>query len=175
MANALMPLERVLCRQDGIVTRAQLLRCGVTEGRVRAQIVAHRWRVLNDAVICTHNGPLSELQTRWAAVLSAQPPVALCGLSAMTDWGITGFATPAVHVVVVRGARVLRVPDITMAIHESRRFGPDDVCSGRLPPSTCLERTGFPTPLPMSISRDWRRGRHCRSNPATLDRCQPAP
>jgi hypothetical protein len=86
MATTLITLERLLTRQHNLVTRAQLRCCGVTEGRVRAALAAGRWRGLNDAVLCTHNGPLTSKQAEWAAVLSAAPPTALCGLTAIPSW-----------------------------------------------------------------------------------------
>jgi hypothetical protein len=141
MTTELISLERLLRRQHAIVTRDQLRSCSVPEARWRAQIAGGRWRSLNDAVICGHNGPLTVEQARWATVLSAPPPAALSGLTAMQTWGVSGFGTPSVHVLVERGARVLRVPDVAMVVHESRRFNAADICGGRLPLTTGLERS----------------------------------
>jgi hypothetical protein len=157
MATELVPLDRVLRRQDGLLTRGQLRRSGVTESRVRAQIAGCRWRAVNDAVVCTHNGPLTESQARWAAVLSAQPPVALCGLTALQQWGVSGFATAVIHVVVGRGCRVLAVPNVRVAVHESRRFGIGDISTEHGPATTNLERSVIDaaawSPNPWTASR----------------------
>lgn len=122
-----------------MVRRAQLRACGVTDDRVAAQVAARRWRALNDVLISTHNGPLTPGQARWAGVLSAAGPVALASVTAMAQWGVVGFETMTVHVVVRRGARVLAVPDVDIAVHESRRFEATDVV-GQRPPVTTLER-----------------------------------
>jgi hypothetical protein len=141
MTSDLMALDRVRRRQHGILTRAQLRRAGVSEGRVRADLEAGRWRALNEVVVCTHNGPLTAAQAEWAAVLSAAAPAALAGLTAMLGWGVSGFGADSIHLLVVRGARVTAVPGVTVAVHESRRFGVDDICAGRAPNSTSLERS----------------------------------
>jgi hypothetical protein len=40
---------------------------------------------------------------------------------------VTGFMTEVVHVLIRRGARVLPVPGVVVDVHESRRFGVDNV------------------------------------------------
>ena len=122
------------------MTREQLFAAGWTPQSVRAQLAARRWRALNDAVVCTHNGPLTVEQQRWAVLLSAQGVAAMCGLTAMQMWGVTGFETDVVHVVVRRGFQVLPVPGVKVKVHESRRFEASDVLSVRAPAVTSLER-----------------------------------
>jgi hypothetical protein len=134
-------LAALIREQNSIVTRAQLRECEVSRGDLRAQLDGSRWRVLNDSVLCTHNGPLTAGQAAWAVVLSAQGPCALCGLSGMQDWGVRGFPTSTIHVLVMRGARVLPVPGVTVAVHESRRFSANDIFAGRRPGVTSLERS----------------------------------
>jgi hypothetical protein len=141
MTTELMALDRVRRRQHGILTRAQLWRAGVTEGQVRADLEARRWRALNEVVICTHNGPLTTPQAQWATVLSAAAPAALAGLTAMQGWGVSGFAADPIHVLVARGARVTAVPGIPITVHESRRFSVDDICTEQSPNATSLERS----------------------------------
>jgi hypothetical protein len=134
-----MSLEKLLTEQDGVATRDQLRSCGMTSDQIRSEIRAQRWQALNELVICTHNGPLTRSQARWAAVLSASGPVALCGLTALAAFGIVGFETASVHVLVVRGARLMRICGVDVVAHESRRFSEADVLP-RLPPVTGLER-----------------------------------
>jgi hypothetical protein len=126
--------------QHGVATRQQLCAEGLTSAEVDAQVEGGRWRRLNDTVICTHNGPLTVGQARWAVVLSAQPPRALCGLTALELWGVRGFATSQIHIVVRRGARVMAVPGVDAVVHESRRFRADDVVSCTGLPTTSLDR-----------------------------------
>lgn len=108
---------------------------------MRAQLEARRWRALNQVVVCLHNGPLTVDQQRWAVYLSAQGVAALCGLTAMQMWGISGFETDTVHILVRRGHQVLPVPGVAVKVHESRRFNADDVLTVRLPAVTSLERS----------------------------------
>ena len=113
--------------QTGVIARAQLLRCGFTQGDIGAQVRARRWKQLNEAVIVLHNGPLTPEQNVWAVMLSAPEPSALCGVTAATRSGLTGFETAIVHVLIQRGARMLDLPGVPVKVHESRRFGEDDV------------------------------------------------
>src|SRR5581483_8105016 len=129
----------LLADQCGVVTRNQLRHCGVSRGTERAELDGGRWQSMNDAVICAHNGPLTSEQAQWAAVLSAQGIVALCALTAIERLGVCGFETADVHVLIVRGARVLNVPGVKIVVHESRRFTAADVLP-RLPPITTIER-----------------------------------
>jgi len=127
-------------RHEGVTTRQALAAAGMSVGGLRAHLDGGRWRALNDRVVCLHNGPLTERQRRWAVFLSASPPAAMCGLTAMAMWGVAGHSDGAVHVLVRRGARVLPVPGVDIAVHESRRFGLGDIVYGRAPQLTSLAR-----------------------------------
>ncbi|HWB68053.1 MAG TPA: hypothetical protein VG708_14615 [Mycobacteriales bacterium] len=140
MSADLCNLTTLLAVQSGMVTRSQLRVEGVTWSAVRANLRARRWQVLNDQVICAHNGSLRPEQARWAVWLSAPFPSALCSLTAMELRGVRGFETAAVHILVQRGARVLPVPGVAVVVHESRRFTAEHVCHRSSPPSTTLER-----------------------------------
>jgi hypothetical protein len=130
-----------LSSQHGVATREQLCATGLSQALIDAHLDGRRWQRLNDGVICTHNGPLTSDQARWAVVLSAQPPRALCGLTALELWGVRGFPTSQIHIVVRRGARVMAVPGLDAIVHESRRFCADDVvrCVGL--PATSIDRS----------------------------------
>jgi hypothetical protein len=124
----------------GVALRAQLVRAGLTRRTVDAHIAARRWRRLNDDVVALHNGPLTRDQAELAVYLSAPQPAALCGLTAARLWGLRGFDTDEVHIVVRRGSRVLAVPGVKAVVHESRRFDPDDVRTTYAPARVSLER-----------------------------------
>ena len=135
------PVPRLLRVQSGVATRRQLAEAGVSESHLRAQLAGGRWQELNDQVICTHNGPLSINQRRWAVGLSAQGPWAMCGLTGMELGGVRGYEDDRVHVLVVRGAQVLPLADVAVKVHESRRFHPDDVTTADGLPTTSLARS----------------------------------
>jgi len=134
------PAFSFVAQQDGLATREQLLDDGYTWAFVRSQVEGRRWRDLNERVVVTHNGPLTWLQKLWAVYLSAQPPATMCGLTALQQWGITGFESEVIHIVVRRGARVLPVEGVQVDVHESRRFTKANIVYARTPPSTRLAR-----------------------------------
>ena len=127
----------LLVLQHDIATREQLVGIGFTESELTANVNAQRWRRLNDRVVATHNGPLTRRQAMWAVILSAQSPVALCSETVYELFGVPGAETERIHVLVVRGARVLPVPGVQVKVHESRRFPP-------------VEERGFREDLPVT-------------------------
>jgi hypothetical protein len=159
---ASLTLDRLRRRQHAIATRAQLRAAGVTASRIRAEVDAYRWQRLNARVICLHNGPLTRRQQLWAVILSAPERAALCGLTVLEMRRISGFKTPAVHVLIRKGDKVLSVPGVEIVVHETRRFPAEDV---RL-------LDNLPTTLPARAfveaatdSQDWMtatRARHRR-------------
>src|SRR3954447_13362863 len=139
MAQPLVP--DVFAEQAGVATRTQLVAEGLSWGFVRSQLEARRSSDLNEHVIVNHNGPLKYEQQLWAVYLSAPQPAAMGGLTGMAQWGITGVETSRVHILVRRGARVLAVPGVDVAVHESRRFTSSDIYRGRAPSATSLRRS----------------------------------
>jgi hypothetical protein len=131
-----------LHRQHGVATRRQLTAAGKTQSEIDAAVAAQRWQRINSLVIVCHNGPLTRAQGFWVAVLSARRPVAVCGLSLLELLDIRGFTSPAVHLLVPRGAGVAPTPGIELTVHESRRFCAQDVRVLRHLPTTTVTR-GF--------------------------------
>jgi len=123
----------------GVAARAHLALTMSTRF-IDAQIAGRRWRRLNDGVVVLHNGPLTKEQARLAVYLSAQRPAALCSLTATEMCGLRGFETEAVHILVRRGARVMPVPGVVTVVHESRRFGEEDVATTYSPARVGVER-----------------------------------
>lgn len=135
-----MPREH-LADQHGVATRTQLQSWGYSRAEVRAHVDGNRWRELNDHVIVTHNGPLTWRQTLWAVDLSASGLHAMCGLTSMRMWRVSGFESDVVHLLVPRGAKPLEVDGVVVHVHESRRFCPGDVVRGPGPQLTRLARS----------------------------------
>ena len=115
-------IARLLRRQHAIATREQLAAAGVTPGQLKGELVRARWRRLNERVICLHTGPLTRRQQLWAALLSAHPLAALCGLTVLELDQIRGFVDPAVHLLVPQGSRFLGVPDVEVKVHPVRHM-----------------------------------------------------
>jgi hypothetical protein len=131
----LAALRDLAAAQDDVVSRAQLGTVGVRAAHVRAQVAARRWRAPAPAAVVLHNGPLTQRQTWWVAVLDSGPGAALCAFTALLADGLTGWERDAVHVLVPRGAGISSRPGVR--VHESRRYDPaTDLHSGRQPPRT---------------------------------------
>jgi hypothetical protein len=117
-------LAEISFLQDGVVSRRQLAALGFDSHAVLHRTEAGRWQTLGLAVV-VHNGPITERERRWAAVLSARPPAALAGATALALYGLRGFQSTFVHVLVAANARPVTIPQVKW--HLSRRFTAADV------------------------------------------------
>jgi hypothetical protein len=125
--------------QDHVLTRAQLLALGHSPGHLDAQVTARRWRALTSTVYVLHNGPLTQRQQWWAATLAVGP---LAGRTALQAWGIKGWPSEQVEVIVARGAQPELPDGVAIKVHESRRLSEGDVAP-QDPPRTRLERSAI--------------------------------
>ncbi|HEV7757041.1 MAG TPA: type IV toxin-antitoxin system AbiEi family antitoxin domain-containing protein, partial [Mycobacteriales bacterium] len=82
------PLAALLRRQDGLVTRDQLLAAGVTDGRVRAQLRAGRWRRLTAGLYATFTGELGPEARLLAACLHVGCGAQVTGAAALRWHGL---------------------------------------------------------------------------------------
>src|SRR3954468_3477886 len=94
-------MESLLDAQSQVIARWQM--SSQEMGRARRQVAAGRWQRIARCYIA-QNGPLTELQRQWVAVLNAGPTAALAGRSAAAAAGLTGWSDGLVHVLVRRGA-----------------------------------------------------------------------
>jgi hypothetical protein len=90
-------------------------------------------------VVVTHNGPVTELQRMWTALLAAPDGSALCGASAAGLDGLTGFGDAVVHVVIEAGRRRPRLDGARY--HWSAAMDVRDVHPSRSPLRTRLPRS----------------------------------
>jgi hypothetical protein len=128
-------------RQAGAALRPQLVDAGLSRSKIDAQLDARRWLAYGPRVVVMHNGPLTQDQQRWAAVLNAGRGAALAGLTAAEVGGLTGWSDEAVHVLVRRGSTPPELPGVVVRKHESRRYSPTrDLAPNRFPPRVRLER-----------------------------------
>ena len=101
---------------EAVTTVGRLLDEGLTHGELRAQFLAGRWRRFGHAVV-RHNGPLSERQRRAVALVNAGPRSLLTAFTSLELLGLQHWHRDDVHVLVPAGARVRRVPAITVSTH----------------------------------------------------------
>nr|UXE44624.1 hypothetical protein Hi04_10k_c2835_00029 [uncultured bacterium] len=92
--------ESLFDLQHQVVTRRQLVDNHISDDRIRAQVDGGRWRQLTPTLFVQHNGPLTLEQQWWAATLAVGP---LAGRSALQSWGVTGWDSAGVEVLVRRG------------------------------------------------------------------------
>ncbi len=83
----LQRLGELLRRQDGVVTRGQVLELGGKPSDIRCRIRRREWAPIHPGVYVDHTGPPTESQRAWAAVLSCWP-AALHRESALAAHGL---------------------------------------------------------------------------------------
>jgi len=140
----------IAAAQAGILSRRQLAVAGATVDVVRSNVVAGRWAALSGRAIATHNGPLSEEQKAWFAVLDGGDRCVLAGLSALHGQGLRGFPVERIQTVVPFGGRPARHELYVRRV--SRRLTADDRHPVRRPPMMrigpavvdALENTALP-------------------------------
>ena len=86
-----------------------------------------------------HNGPLTDFQRAWVALLSCPPGSALGGLTALAHEGLEGFAHPVPYVVMPEGHR--RPAGGWLIPHWSRELSDADVHPLRQPRRTRPQRS----------------------------------
>lgn len=115
----------LLARQDGVVSRRQLLGLGATRHDVERWLRRRDLAAVHPGVYVDHTGPPSWTQRARAATF-AHPPAALDGASALRAWGVrTGAACEEdpVRVVVAHGRRLDDPPGVRTRV--SRTYAAD--------------------------------------------------
>jgi hypothetical protein len=131
--------EELAFLQDGVLTRSQLLEHGWNHHHVDTALRAGRWAAFGRRVVVLHRGPITTRQLLWIAVLNAGPAGALAGLTAAEGFGLAGFETQTVHVLVPHGSWVSEgLPGVK--VHVSRRFTPADRHPARVLPTVRVDR-----------------------------------
>jgi very-short-patch-repair endonuclease len=128
----------VIGQQDGVITYAQALSCGLSPGEIRARLAGGRWQRLYRSTYATFTGPVPRSSQLWAAVLSAGDGAVLSHQSAAELVGLLDEPAPFLHVTVPTGRKVVPAPGFV--VHRSKRA--DRARHPvRLPPQTRIEET----------------------------------
>jgi hypothetical protein len=139
-----LPLAEIAAladRQAGAVSRAQLVRLGMTDRQIQSQLAAERWQrgaPSMEGVYVTHTGPLDYLALCWVFLLYAGPEAALALQSAEWTWELRDEPPADVHIFVPATRRVAPKPGLHIHIRRdlaARRH------PAREPPTTRLEDT----------------------------------
>lgn len=119
----MQPIDELLDRQDGVISRRQALALGLTATEVKRRLRRREWVTVHPGVYVDHTGPLSWRQRAWAAVLACWP-AALDGASALRAHegpGRRGTDDEGPIRVLVDHRRTVR-PPAGVVVRRSRRF-----------------------------------------------------
>jgi hypothetical protein len=123
MANAdLRLIAATASRQDGAITRAQLLAAGATLDWISRQVRRGRWTRVLPGVYVVHTGDLRWRTRARAALLYAGPGAALSHVSAAFHHGLRDRPGEPIHVSVPSNRRVRRQPGLRL--HHRDRMPP---------------------------------------------------
>jgi very-short-patch-repair endonuclease len=132
-------LSELLDHQDGVISLAQALTV-LSRKAVRHRVTSGRWQRIHRAVFVTHSGPVSDVQLRWAAVLAVGDHAVLGGLTAAQAWGLRGFESAAIHLL-LPASHHPRVTPPGVVLHRSRFHDDSDVLLVGRPPRTRTARS----------------------------------
>lgn len=107
-------------RQNGVISREQLVELGVRPNGGRDQVVSGRWQRILPGVYLTNSGEVSFRQRCWAASLYAGPEAAITGAASAYLDRIIDSPPRTVDVVVPHDKRVIS-PEDWLAIRQTRR------------------------------------------------------
>jgi hypothetical protein len=111
-----------------VVSRTQLASAGYDSDATRRRIASGEWQQIGNAFVL-HSGIPSGDQMQWAAVLTAPGLVAVTARTAAVRYGLRGFASAAIDVLVARaGGSPMPIEGVHW--HLSRRFSERDITIG---------------------------------------------
>jgi predicted transcriptional regulator of viral defense system len=108
--------DELIADQAGIVSRAQAVAAGLTDGKIRANVDAGRWKRIFPGIYQTFSGDLSRTALLWAVQLRAGPGSALSHETAAELHGLIDRPADHVHVTVPANRRVPPTPGVVVHI-----------------------------------------------------------
>lgn len=134
----MLPLADTLDRQEGVLTREQALRAGLSSHLIAGRLKSGRWQRLHRGVFVTFNGPVPRVALLWGAVLRVGDNAVVSHHTAAELWRLSDEPSSAIHVSVPRQTGSFDIPGLVL--HYSARL-PGARHPARLPPQTTLEET----------------------------------
>ena len=132
------PLAALAAHQDGVVSRAQALACGVSPRQVEWRVESERWVRLYPGVFLTQSGRRDWKSANSAAVLACGSGAVLSHWSVAHGLGLTRGAPKQVHVSVPLSRRIIEPPGVKVY----RTVGAVDASQAwQWPPRTSVEQT----------------------------------
>jgi hypothetical protein len=130
----------LLERQHSVALRQQIVGTGVTDAQVDRCLSVGRWRDVGGGIVAAHNGPLT-MPNEWSvAVLAGGRICALAARTSAQAAGLVGWEPVRTEVVVPHGTTYPGLRGVPVRVHESRRFGVDDIIDTTWPPRVSIER-----------------------------------
>jgi hypothetical protein len=133
-----LTLRNVAQRQDGVVSRSQTLRAGLSVGMIKFRVSSGRWRQIHPGIYATFTGGPGRGAQLWAALLSAGPGAILSHETAGELQWLADKPAEMIHVTVPVQRRV-RVAE-GIILHRSARAA-EAVQAYSYPPRTRVEET----------------------------------
>jgi hypothetical protein len=131
-------LRNVAQRQDGVVSRAQALRAGLSAGMIKFRVSSGRWRQIHLGIYATFTGGPGRGSQLWAALLSAGPGAMLSHETAAELQRLADKPAEMIHVTVPVQRRVTAPGGVSL--HRSARAA-EAVEASSYPPRTRVEET----------------------------------
>ena len=125
-------------RQNGVVSRSQALRAGLSADMIKFRLRSGRWRLMHRGTYATFTGTPGRSAWLWAAVLSAGRGAALSYETAAELHRLTDKPAESIHVTVPCDRRVMAVEGVSL--HRSARVM-QAVQGNTYPPRTKVEET----------------------------------
>jgi hypothetical protein len=125
-------------QQNGVVSRAQAIRAGLSTDMIKFRLRSGRWRLMHRGVYATFTGVPGRGARLWAVVLSAGPGAALSHHTAAELHGLADRPANPIHVTVPHDRRIVAVEGVSL--HRSARVV-DAVQRDTYPPRTTVEET----------------------------------
>lgn len=124
--------------QEGVVSRWQALKAGMSSDMIKFRVLSGRWQVIHAGVYATFSGEPTRDARLWAAVLMAGSGAALSHETAAYLWRLTDKTAEVIHVTIPTWRRVTSAPGIV--IHRSAR-AVQAIQGYSYPPRTKVEET----------------------------------
>lgn len=122
-------LKQLLDEQDGVISRVQARRAGLSEDQWQWRLDTGRWQSVLHGVAVAHSGPVTDRQRAWAAVLYAGEGARLSADAALIEMGMRLPSPREIHVVSSREVAPLvfaHAPDddlVRLVPHRAHRLG----------------------------------------------------
>lgn len=123
----------LLLKQDGVISRKQVVACGHQPHYIRRMLRRKNWAAVLPGIYVNHTGVPTWRQRVWAAVLDAAP-------AAVGDVSVLNFGSGPIHIVVGCGRTI--TPRKGVVVHRRSRID-ESLAPGLAPPRLTAEEAAL--------------------------------